>query len=320
MMENNQINKPRISVVIPAYNCEKTISKTIASVINQTFTDWELIIVNDGSTDTTLDIISQIDDSRIQIFSFDNAGGNVSRNRGLKYAVGEFISFLDADDIWTSDKLASQLKVLQENPQIAVAYSWTDYIDENDQFVVSGGRVMLKGDVYEKLLITNFLENGSNPLIKRECLISLGGFDESLPAAQDWDMWLRLATNFEFICVPSVQILYRITPNSVSSNLTRQEKACLQVINKAYQERPPKVNSNFNLSLANLYKYLTCKALQKPVSRQKALIAVRFLYYYTLYESLTKQGIIFIGKLALKILIIIIYPRLLIWWNYRKNQ
>ncbi|MDP5017017.1 glycosyltransferase [Anabaena sp. UHCC 0187] len=318
MLEYSQNSEPRISVVIPAYNCEKTITKTIESVLNQTFTNWELIIINDGSKDSTLEIISQIHDSRIKVFSFDNAGGNVSRNRGLKYAVGEFVSFLDADDIWTSDKLASQLKALEENPQAAVAYSWTDYIDETGEFVVSGGRVVAKGDVYEKLLVTNFLENGSNPLIKRESLISLSGFDESLPAAQDWDMWLRLAAKFEFVCIPSVQILYRVSGNSVSANLNRQETACLQVMNKAYKARPPQPNFNFNLSLANLYKYLTCKALQKPLTRKKGLATVRFLYYYTLYESLTINRAIFIAKLALKTLIIIIYPPFLNR-NHQKN-
>ncbi|MTJ06623.1 glycosyltransferase [Anabaena sp. UHCC 0204] len=318
MIENYQGREPKISVVIPAYNCEKTITKTVESVINQTFTDWELIIINDGSEDSTLKIISQIHDSRIKVFSFENAGGNVSRNRGLKYAVGEFVSFLDADDIWTADKLASQLKALEENPQIAVAYSWTDYIDENDEFLGSGGRITVKGDVYDKLLATNFLENGSNPLIKRESLISLAGFDESLTAAQDWDMWLRLAAKFEFVCVPSVQILYRISKKSVSTNLDRQEKSCLLVIDKAYQFRPPKQNFNLNSSLANLYKYLTCKALQKPLSRQKALPGIRFLYHYMMYESLTMNRIIFIAKLASKILIIMIYPPLLNR-NYRKH-
>ncbi|BAZ31745.1 glycosyl transferase family protein [Cylindrospermum sp. NIES-4074] len=301
---------PIISVIIPAYNCEKTIRTTIESVLNQTFTSFELIIINDGSLDSTLDIISQFQDSRIKVFSFDNAGGNVSRNRGLKYAVGEFVSFLDADDLWTSDKLASQLKALHANPQAAVAYSWTDYINEKGEFVVSGRRVAANGDIYESLLLTNFLENGSNPLIRKEAVIVLGGFDESLSAAQDWDMWLRLASKFEFVCVESVQILYRITSNSVSSNLVRQEKACLQVLEKAYQERPLALNHR-NDSLANLYKYLTCKALQKPFNRQKGLTAARFLWNYVLNDSSRLQRSTFTLKLLLKIIIILILPSLL---------
>ncbi|MCC5642104.1 glycosyltransferase [Nostoc sp. CHAB 5824] len=302
---------PVISVIIPAYNSEKTINHTIQSVLNQTFTDLELIVINDGSQDSTLAIVTQIQDPRIKVFSYSNAGGNVSRNRGLHRAVGEFVSFLDADDIWTPDKLQSQLKALQENITAKVAYSWTDYIDENGEFILSGKRVNVNGNVYEHLLLNNFLENGSNPLICRKALITLGGFDESLSAAQDWDMWLRLGSKFNFICVPSIQILYRISANSVSSNLFRQEKACLQVLSRAYKERPSTFNSTWNISLANLYKYLTCKALQKPFNRKKGLAAARFLWKYFINDHSRLKNINFTSKLLLKILIILLLPTLL---------
>ncbi|MEH1998099.1 MAG: glycosyltransferase [Nostoc sp.] len=309
---------PKISVIIPAYNSEKTISYTIESVLNQTFTDLELIVINDGSQDSTLKVATQIQDSRIKVFSYSNAGGNVSRNRGLRRAVGEFVSFLDADDLWTPDKLESQLKALQEDVTAKVAYSWTDYIDTNGEFILLGKRINVNGNVYENLLVNNFLENGSNPLIRREAIIELGGFDESLSAAQDWDMWLRLASKFDFICVPSIQILYRISANSVSSNLVRQEKSCLQVLERAYKERPlfanqrqTTLNNNWNLSLANLYKYLTCKALQKPFNRQKGLAAARFMWKYFLNDPSRLQNINLTLKLLLKIVIILILPTLL---------
>ncbi|MCG6137380.1 MAG: glycosyltransferase [Nostoc sp. LLA-1] len=306
----NEVNKkiPKISVVIPAYNSEKTIKATIYSVLNQTFTDFELIIINDGSEDSTLDVISNIKDSRIQVFSYENAGGNVSRNRGLHYAIGEFVSFLDADDIWTSDKLASQLQALQQNVDAKVAYSWTDYIDENGNFLVSGTHTTVNGDVYEKLLVNNFLENGSNPLICREALIKLGGFDESLSAAQDWDMWLRLADQYSFVAVSSVQILYRVSGNSVSSNLIRQEKCCLQVLERAYYAKPLMNQNVLNFSLTNLYKYLTCKALQAPLNKEKGAIAARFIWRYFINDSLKIKHIKFTFKLLLKIFIILILP------------
>ncbi|MEH1967921.1 glycosyltransferase [Nostoc sp.] len=309
---------PKISVIIPVYNSEKTIKQTIQSVLNQTFSELELIVINDGSQDSTLEVIRQIRDSRIKVFSYSNAGGNVSRNRGLHRAVGDFVSFLDADDLWTPDKLQSQLKALQENVTAKVAYSWTDYIDINGQYLLSGQRIKLNGNAYENLLLNNFLENGSNPLICRKSLITLGGFDESLNAAQDWDMWLRLASKFDFICVPSVQILYRISANSVSSNLVRQEKSCLQVLERAYKERPSlrdatrtTLKHSWNISLANLYKYLTCKALQKPFSRQKGLASARFLWKYFINEPSKLQNLRFTLKLLLKIVIICTSPTLL---------
>ncbi|MBN3895829.1 MAG: glycosyltransferase [Nostoc sp. NOS(2021)] len=317
-MIKNSENLPIISVIIPAYNSEKTIKETIQSVLNQNFTDFELIVINDGSQDSTLEVVTQIQDPRIKVFSYSNAGGNVSRNRGLDRAGGEFVSFLDADDLWTPDKLQSQLKALQENVTAKVAYSWTDYIDENSEIVLSGKRINVNENVYEKLLLNNFLENGSNPLICRKALITLGGFDESLSAAQDWDMWLRLASKFDFICVPSVQILYRISANSISSNLVRQEKYCLQVLEKAHKERPSlrdatrtTLKNSWNISLANLYKYLTCKALQKPFNRQKGLVAARFMWKYFLNDPSRLQNINLTLKLLLKIVIIIILPTLL---------
>ncbi|YAF94776.1 MAG: glycosyltransferase [Nodularia sp. CChRGM 3473] len=305
---NNHESIPIISVIIPAYNSGKTINETIQSVLNQTFTNFELIIINDGSQDSTLDIVSQINDARIKIFSYPNAGGNVSRNRGLKHAVGEFVSFLDADDIWTPDKLQVQLQALQKNTDAKVAYSWTDYIDENGVIFLSGTHITANGDAYEKLLVNNFLENGSNPLIRREALIELGGFDESLEAAQDWDMWLRLAAQYFFITVPTVQILYRVSANSLSSNLIRQEKCCLQVFQRAYKAKCITNKNILRLSFTNLYKYLTCKALQKPYNRQKGMAAARFLWKYFINDASRLKRTNFTIKLLFKIAIIIILP------------
>src|SRR4028119_812278 len=109
-----------ISVIIPVYNGEKTIQETIESVLNQTFTDFELIVINDGSQDATLEIVERIQDSRLKVLSYPNAGQAASRNRGLSHASGEYISFIDADDLWTPDKLEAQLRALQDNPQAAV--------------------------------------------------------------------------------------------------------------------------------------------------------------------------------------------------------
>lgn len=306
-MPESYVKEPIISVVIPAFNSEKTIRETIDSVLQQTFIYFEIIIINDGSQDSTLEIIEQIKDERIKVFSFENAGGNISRNRGLKLARGEFVSFLDADDLWTSDKLKSQLDALRNNLDAQVAYSWTDYIDEHGNFLVAGIHITENGDVYEHLLVNNFLENGSNPLIRKEVLVELGGFDESLDAAQDWDMWLRLADKYNFIGVPSVQILYRTTSNSLSTNLDRQEKACLQVMQCAYQRRPLMLK-NMSRSLAHLYKYLSCKALQQPFSRQKGLVAAKFIWHYFLHESYRFQRLNFIIKLLLKTILIIVLP------------
>jgi len=103
----------------------------------QIYSNFELIVIDDGSNDSTLDVIKNIQDSRLKVFPYPSAGSAaVSRNRGFSHASGEFIVFLDADDLWTPDKLEAQLAALQENPPAAVAYSWVDRIDESSQFYV----------------------------------------------------------------------------------------------------------------------------------------------------------------------------------------
>jgi glycosyltransferase involved in cell wall biosynthesis len=127
-----------ISVVIPVYNGERTIFEAVNSVLAQTFRDFELIVIDDGSQDTTTEILAAIHDSRLRVFSYTNAGVAASRNRGIELASGEFISFLDADDLWTPDKLELQLNALRNHPEAAVSYSWTDFIDETGKQVDYG--------------------------------------------------------------------------------------------------------------------------------------------------------------------------------------
>ena len=121
---------PTISIVIPAYNAERTILETIKSVQKQTFSDFEIIVINDGSTDRTLELVLSVEEPRLKIFSYQNGGVSVARNRGISHATGEFIAFLDADDLWTSDKLELQLAGLKQHPEAGIAYSWTYNMSE----------------------------------------------------------------------------------------------------------------------------------------------------------------------------------------------
>lgn len=269
---------PVISVVIPVFNGEKTIKETIQSVLDQTFIDLEVIVINDGSQDSTLSIVSSITDPRVQVFSYENAGLANSRNRGFSYATGEYISFLDADDLWTVDKLEAQYKALQANPQAAVAYSWVDYIDESGNFFRSASHITANGDVYEQLLLNNFLENGSNPLIRRQALADVGGFDAELASSEDWDMWLRLSARYEFVAVSSAQVLYRKSSHSMSCNALKMEAESLRMLDKAYSQAPQALQHLKRNSIANLYHYLTFKIFESSPNRRNGLLAARFFW------------------------------------------
>jgi len=297
-----------VSIIIPVYNGEKTIRETIQSVLSQSFRNIEIIVINDGSTDSTVEIVKSILDSRLQIFSYPNAGLAASRNRGIKYCKGQFISFIDADDLWTVDKLACQYQALQTHKNAALAYSWTDYIDANGKFLKAGRRITAMGDAYSKLVLWNFLENGSNPLIRADVLNEVGGFDESLAAAEDWDMWLRLsAAGGEFVCVERVQILYRVSANSMSNNLKRQEAASLKVIERAFSH--PRAESLQHLkqySFAHLYQYLMFKAIEVSTNRKHCWIAAYLLWNCVKHDpSILRQR-----RIMLIAVLKIVFPRL----------
>lgn len=299
-----------VSVIIPAYNAQKTIETTIKSVLNQTWTDLELIIINDGSTDQTLEVINRFDDPRLKVFSYPNGGVSASRNRGFARSSGAYVSFIDADDLWTPDKLEWQLKALKNEPEAAVAYSWTDYIDKAGNLVEQGERVTLSGNVYPELLVSYFLSSGSNALIKQEALVKVGGFDETLTGPEDWDLFIRLATCYPFVAVPRLGILYRICHNqSISTNLHRQEDQSLRVIEKSFQQAPESLQNLKKKSLANLYRYISFKAIENSYTKEQGILAAR--YYCRALNSdilIFKQQIGANLRVGLKILATIILP------------
>lgn len=279
-----------ISVIIPVFNGEKTIRETLQSVLNQTFTDFEVIVIDDGSNDSTLEVVSSIKDSKLKVFSYSNAGQAESRNRGIAKAVGEYITFIDADDLWTPDKLEAQLKALHDHPRAAVAYSWTDYIDESGKFLGSGQHLTVNGDAYAQLLVKCFLENGSNPLIRSQALTAVGVFDKAMTPSEDWDLYLRLASRYQFVCVSAPQILYRISATSESSNTRRMASAGLRVIEQAFAQAPQSLQHLKKQSFAEFYNYLFFRSLKGTPERQKSLLLAQFFWKSFKYDrSLSKR-------------------------------
>ncbi|MEP0871646.1 glycosyltransferase [Trichocoleus desertorum AS-A10] len=298
---------PTVSVIIPVYNGEKTIKETIETVLIQDFIDFELIVIDDGSQDSTLAVISTVIDPRIRIFSYQKAGLSASRNRGFSHSCGRYIAFLDADDLWTPDKLSKQLKALEDHPHAAVAYSWTNFIDEFGDFIRIGSRIAMTGNIYPNLLLANFLESGSNALVCRHALAEVGGFNESLRAAEDWEMWLRLSQKYDFVAVPHPHVLYRLSTHSMSTNVLQQEAACVQVIEQAFSKAPASLQNLKRCSTSNLYKYLTYRSLEGYPKRTISFLAIQYLgkaIWYSPNLFFFKIGV----KVLLKVMLIIILP------------
>lgn len=259
-----------ISVIVPAYNAEQTILETIESIQKQSFSELEIIVINDGSTDRTLEILNTIKDDRLKIFNYENGGLPVARNRGISHAIGDYMAFIDADDIWTPDKLSAQLTALQTHPEAGFAYSWTSFMDEKGETFHLGNPIYFEGDVYAHLLVSNFIASGSNPLIRREVIEHVGKFDTTLRSAEDWDYWLRIARLWHFALVPKAQVFYRKSSGAMSAKIDVMEKYNLIVIEKAFQAAPAHLQYLKKQSQAGVYQYMAQLALMYAPASQKA--------------------------------------------------
>jgi Glycosyltransferases involved in cell wall biogenesis len=207
-----------ITVIIPAYNAARYIGKTIRSVLSQTHTNFEIIVIDDGSVDSTFSIASSILDPRIRLYkNLKNKGISYARNRGIELARGDYLSFLDSDDLWTDDKLAAQLSALTNRCDADVAYSWFQYIDESEAYLsfIPKKDVSCE-DALEEVLRGNFLGCGSNILIRRKVVQEMDGFNTNLRHCADWEYYSRLAHRYKFVVVPKEQIFYRIHSESFS--------------------------------------------------------------------------------------------------------
>lgn len=252
---------PLISVIIPVYNGERTVLETVQSVLKQTFTNFELIIINDGSSDRTLELLNTVDDPRIHVFSYENGGLPVARNRGIEQAKGQYITFIDADDLWTPTKLTDQLVALQTHPEAGLAYSWTLTMDDNTGALHPGKFVSFDGDVYGQMLLSNFIASGSNAMLRAEAVQAVGEFDATLTSCEDWDYWLRVAARWGFVVVPKPQILYRQSSSAMSSKVDVMEHNHMVVHRRAFETAPPHLKKLESRSLANEYQFLAQLAL-----------------------------------------------------------
>ena len=299
----------KITAIVPAYNAAKTITETILSVQQQTFKEWELIVVNDGSTDDTLKVLNSIDESRLRIISIANAGVANARNVGIANARGEYIAFLDADDLWLADKLELQLKALIENSQAIVAYSWTTFMEEKlkGNIYSSSPHYQYRGNVYPRLLQGDFIHSGSNTLIRKQALDKVGGFDSDCNSCEDWDMWLRLAAIGDFTVIPKHQIIYRRAYGSATSNVEKMYDRAMFSVEKAYQSAPQNLQYLRKITEANLQMYIASLYLQHNVNYLQVKQAGKHLNWsIKKHYPILKNS--FMQKMILKFLLFYLLP------------
>jgi glycosyltransferase involved in cell wall biosynthesis len=239
---------PRVSVIACVYNLEDIVLETVRSILDQTYGDFEFIIVDDGSTDRTVERLKSVIDPRFKVVCAPHSGlPAVGRNRALAAATPhEFIAIADADDVWLPERLQKQIDFFDRHPQVSVVHSQVRYLiegrvtDAPDRRIPSGP--MNASDVLRRLLHHNFIYNPT-VLIRTSALNRTNGFyneDPQLCGPEDFDLWLRLAetgASFGFIDEPLV--LYRIRPDSVSRNRARNLNGDIVALNDALNRSPP---------------------------------------------------------------------------------
>jgi len=225
---------PLVSVVIPTYNAEAHLSATLVSVINQTYGHLEILVVDDGSSDRSAEIVRDFmaRDPRVSLLQQPNAGVAQARNYGIRMAGGSLIAPLDADDLWGPTKIERQVaRFLEADDRLALVYTWSHNVDEDGRVMrLKGSRAEWEGDVFHQLIETNLVGNGSNPLMRRDRVLDAGGYDPKLRAqgaegCEDWKLYLRLAERYEFAVVRECLVGYRQTPGTMSRNLWAMKRS-----------------------------------------------------------------------------------------------
>ncbi len=222
-----------VSVVIPAYNAEAFIEHAIGSVLAQTYEPVEVIVVNDGSTDRTVDRVASYKDS-VRLVNQRNLGLSRARNAGIRAATGEFVAFLDADDYWKAGKLSCQVELLRARPALGFCSTAAVLEDAQGNCVGEWGCPEIRGTILHTIFMRNAAipGSGSGVMARAAILRQVGDFDPALGSLEDIDMWMRLAAVSEYVCVPEpLTVIYR-RGASMSGNLDVMRASAVQVMRK----------------------------------------------------------------------------------------
>jgi glycosyltransferase involved in cell wall biosynthesis len=267
--------RPLISVVIPARNAAATLDATLWSVRHQTYDRWEVVVVDDGSTDTTADVVArhQIEDARIRCVKGQARGVSAARNLGVALSTGALVAFLDADDLWLPEKLAAHELFMAVGTQVGMSFDRIRFVDEQARPtpVVSTKRV--SGLSAADLLHENPACTASTLVVRREVFNELGGFDESLAHAEDLELMIRLCTTtvWRLEGLDAVHTHYRASAQGASAGLQRMQDGWERVIDKVRSYAPELVFAHGHHARAVHQRYLARRALRLGMPAREGL-------------------------------------------------
>ena len=263
-----------VSVIVPVYNGEAFLAETIGSVQAQTLPDWELLIVNDGSTDGSAAIAQRFaaEDARIQVFTKPNGGVAAARNFGLERVRGTFVAFLDADDLYEPTNLAQKVAYLAANPatQWVTAAEMPFDSDTGQQHPpISGG----EGAVLDALLTFggNVVHSPTAVMARADFLRGAGGFDEQLSTSADWELWVRLAARSPLGCLAEPLTRYRLHPGQMHRNIARMERDMCYGFRKSKEAGIFQNSGHYRRCLAKLALVLSGSYYRHSTNKGRAI-------------------------------------------------
>jgi len=229
------------TVVIPLYNKELSIKNTIQSVLNQTYQEFEIVVINDGSTDNSTRIVEAINDNRIKLTHQENQGVSTARNRGIKMANNEWIAFLDGDDLWKVNHLEEITKMMQKFPNQKVYVTSFEYSDKRPMFRHSRTESVFEVESYFKEAIKERLMWTSIVVVHKSCINKVGDFNERLNRGEDLDLWARLVREYTAIKSAKVTAVYNMDGADLSLGKSIYIKSVLSIIDlkglKGYERK-----------------------------------------------------------------------------------
>ncbi len=259
---------PKVSVIIPAYNAMVNLPQAVESVLEQSFTDFEIIIVDDGSSDDIAHWVEELDAPQVKLVSQLHQGRSSALNHGINLSQGEYIAFLDADDLWESTKLEKQLAQFARDPSLGLVDAWMVILDEQEN-VLYQTAPCFAGNVWLEMLEMNLIACGSSAMVRRQCF-DIGGFEE-IQGFEDWHLWTRIAAHYAFDVVKEVLVYHR---RSTICSFERWAVNLTSAIEDLYQSVPLELLWKKRRSYSRAYLNIASSAYQSEFYGQ----AIRFFW------------------------------------------
>lgn len=289
----------KVTVLMSVYNGEKYLREAIDSILNQTFTDFEFLIVNDASTDGSMRILQSYDDTRIRIINNENnIGLTKSLNKGMSFSKGTYIARMDADDISYPERLEIQYHYMENNPDVGVVGSWTEVIDENGNTIDFWKCPYSSEEIYYILNFRNCLTH-SSVMFRKDFIVHYGGYDETIDKAQDYELWNRISKTLEIVQIQELLVKWRRGDNLIDSNKRQKQNHTVDVVVKNNFEQlvNKKTEENIYLIVKDNFE-ATCAVNFKNLSENDLLASIKL--FFKVNEQIAKKAPCTLNKQIIK--------------------